>query len=354
MSASQKPINSWQVAATYIGTVVGAGFASGQETLRFFAAYGSYGLLGIVVASLGFGCFGAFILYLGNRLVACSYSEIFVETCGSGLGKLLDLVVTFFLFGAIVIMLAGVGAIFEEHLGIAKLWGVLATSLLALFTVYRGLAGVMSANVLLIPLMVALTFGISAYSLQYHGVHITNLVTPVQVAVAPHWLLAAVLYISYNLLLSVPVLAPMGSVIQRPRVLMMGGLMGGLGLGLLSCLLALVLMVHFPRIAFYEIPMLYIVRPYADIFRLLFAFILWVEVFTTLIANLYGFAQRVSHQLGYNYHRTTTCSLLAAVALSGIGFSTLVGTVYPFLGYLGLVFLTGLVVSLAKFSFGKR
>ncbi|HEX3032027.1 MAG TPA: hypothetical protein VHS59_07255 [Bacillota bacterium] len=37
------PRRSWQIAATYIGTVVGAGFASGQETLQFFLLPSVYG-----------------------------------------------------------------------------------------------------------------------------------------------------------------------------------------------------------------------------------------------------------------------------------------------------------------------
>ncbi|OTA41527.1 MAG: hypothetical protein A6D92_05935 [Symbiobacterium thermophilum] len=48
----------FRVATTYIGTVVGAGFASGQETLRFFAAYGPAGLAGILLATLLF-CYWA-------------------------------------------------------------------------------------------------------------------------------------------------------------------------------------------------------------------------------------------------------------------------------------------------------
>jgi len=36
-------VSTFKVAATYIGTVVGAGFASGQEMLQFFAVFGLKG-----------------------------------------------------------------------------------------------------------------------------------------------------------------------------------------------------------------------------------------------------------------------------------------------------------------------
>ncbi len=349
------PITSWHIAATYIGTVVGAGFASGQEILQFFAAFGGWGLLGIVVASLGFALLGAFILYLGQRLQTRSHHPIFMHTCGPVLGRFIDALVTLFLFGAMVVMLAGVGAIFREHLGLPAAWGVAGTMVLALLTVLYGLSGVMAANTVIIPVMVILILGISTYSLNHHGLIIADLAfTAPGLAAAPHWLLAALLYISYNLILSVPVLAPMGKAAPNPGVLVKGALVGGLVLGLLSMMLTLVQMAHFPKIAHYQVPMLYVVRPYSEALRISFALVLWAEIFTTLIADLYGFATRLSQCRGWSYRWTAAGSLLTAASFSGIGFSTLVGTLYPLLGYTGLIFLLGLLVRLGKLMLGKK
>lgn len=45
---------SFQVAATYVGAVMGAGFASGQEIQQFFARFGYWGLVGVVLSSFLF------------------------------------------------------------------------------------------------------------------------------------------------------------------------------------------------------------------------------------------------------------------------------------------------------------
>lgn len=45
---------TFQVAATYVGAVMGAGFASGQEIQQFFTRFGRWGLVGIVVSALLF------------------------------------------------------------------------------------------------------------------------------------------------------------------------------------------------------------------------------------------------------------------------------------------------------------
>lgn len=337
----------WQIAATYIGTVVGAGFASGQEILQFFAAYGGWGLAGIVVAATGFGLLGAYILFLGYKLQAVSHQPLFLHVCGKIPGRIVDVVVTLFLFASMVVMLAGVGAIFQEHLGLPRLWGVGGTMVLALVTVFFGLQGVMTANSLIIPLMVLLTIGVSGYSLNYHELCLADLAKTVpQVATTNNWLLAAVLYVSYNLILAVPVLGPMGCHSTNLPQLISGGLLGGLVLGLLSLLMALVLMAHFPQVAQYQVPMLFIVRPYPSVFRLLFTLILWGEIFTTLISSLYGFVQRLTPLFQGKFRLLACGSLVFAGLLSRVGFSTLVSTIYPLVGYAGFIFMLGLVYRL--------
>ena len=65
-----------KAAATYIGTVIGAGFATGQEMLQFFVRFGVMGFVGLAFAAAMFIFFGFIIMDLGRRLNARSYREI--------------------------------------------------------------------------------------------------------------------------------------------------------------------------------------------------------------------------------------------------------------------------------------
>ena len=47
--------SSKESSATYIGTVVGAGFATGREIVEFFTVNGLYGTIGICVSGFLFG-----------------------------------------------------------------------------------------------------------------------------------------------------------------------------------------------------------------------------------------------------------------------------------------------------------
>lgn len=44
----------WQVAAAYVGTMIGAGFASGQELMQFFVRFGIKGIWGALVTGFFF------------------------------------------------------------------------------------------------------------------------------------------------------------------------------------------------------------------------------------------------------------------------------------------------------------
>ena len=48
-------MNILKVAFVIIGTLIGAGFASGQEVYTFFFSYGINGILGIIISSLIIG-----------------------------------------------------------------------------------------------------------------------------------------------------------------------------------------------------------------------------------------------------------------------------------------------------------
>lgn len=41
---------AWQIAAVYVGTVIGAGFATGREIMEFFTRYGTAGTVGIIIS----------------------------------------------------------------------------------------------------------------------------------------------------------------------------------------------------------------------------------------------------------------------------------------------------------------
>lgn len=334
----------FRVAATYVGTVVGAGFASGQETLRFFAAYGRMGLWGVGIATLLFCALGVLVLDLGARLRAKSHREILDVACGPRLGAIMDAMITLFLGATLTVMIAGGGAVFAEQFGLPKGLGVLLTAVAAALTILYGVRGIMAANSVVVPL---LTIGVTALALgaiRFHSIGGIWQQAKPHLAFAPvgPWWLAAILYVGYNLVLAISVLGPLGAEVRDRRTLWLGGLCGGVALGLLAGAIQLALSAHLPEIGRVEVPMLFLARLQPGLVQWGYAVILWAEIYTTAISCAYGFVARLTQVTPIPYRWGVMGSVCVALVGSGVGFSALLGTLYPLFGFTALAVLIGL------------
>ncbi|MBJ8193726.1 hypothetical protein JDS79_44200, partial [Bacillus cereus] len=69
----KRNIHVFQIAFTYIGTIVGAGFATGQEILQFFTKYGRWATLTIMLSTIIFVWLGTKMMLIAHDISAKSY-----------------------------------------------------------------------------------------------------------------------------------------------------------------------------------------------------------------------------------------------------------------------------------------
>jgi uncharacterized membrane protein YkvI len=333
-----------RVAATYAGTIIGAGFASGQELMQFFAAYGRLGLAGVVLSGLMFALLGHLIMAYGRRMHASSYQELVYHSCGSKLGFCLDALITLLLFSILTIMLAGTGTLCQQTLGYPYLAGLLLLSLAAGCTVLKGMKGLTSVSLLATPLLVLSTMAVSLYSLYYHGMTVD---LPngrwLSLQPAPHWFIASLLYVSYNLTLGMTVLAPLGSLVPSRQARLWGSIIGGMLLAMLAAVITLVLLIHDPAITSYEIPLLYIAGQQHTGCTIAFLGMFFTAMYTTAAAALYGCSTKLKTVTGLSLKSCIVIVLLVSALCSQWGFSSLIATLFPCFGYITLAFLLRLI-----------
>ncbi len=343
------------IAATYIGTVVGAGFASGQEVLQFFGYFGRAGLMGLAMTAILLAAFGYMILELGRRLQAESHLPVIRYTGGKWVGSFIDWVITVFLFGALVTMAAGAGAIFAEQFNVSFLWGSLFMIVLSLITVLLGIKRVVKSISMMVPLLLITVFGVAIYTIATDfGALMSTLrgYSAPTMAPVPYWPLSAVLYTSYNLVLAVAILAPLGA-LSGPNQLRTAAILGGIGLGFGATLINLATLTHMGTASTYEIPMIHVAGTISPLFRTVYTVVLLSEVYTTAVGSLYGFVARLSKQGTSRYRNVTIGAGVLAFVLSQFGFSNLVGTLFPAVGFAGLLLLASLAYGFTKERLGK-
>lgn len=329
-----------RIAAIYAGTVMGAGFASGQELTQFFVVHGHMGLIGLLVITVLFAWLGITILKISYMIKATSYHHLLYYACGKKIGTILDCIITVFLFGVLTVMLAGSGTLFRDTLDLPYSIGIGVMAFSMLATLLRGINGIATVNLIITPLLTIITTFIALYSLSYHDWNMAIFHMPVSSGSMPaaHWLLSSLLYFSYNLVLSTTVLVPLGSSIAQRPVRIMGSIIGSLLLLLLAGLIILVVMVHYPLSPEYEIPMLYIAESQHFFHHAAYIFIFAAAMYTTGLACLYGCTTKLTAVTGLSQTAALLVLITLGIVLSYVGFTALVSVIFTLFGYATLWF----------------
>ena len=329
---------TFQVAATYVGAVMGAGFASGQEIQQFFVRFGHWGLVGIVLSSILFSLIGWGTLDLQEKWKVSSYNEFFNHLFGFKFGRWADRVVSILLFVGMVAMISGSGALFNEYFGLSRWLGISLTCfVIALALWYRG-EGVLWINSVLIPVKFIFCLGIIASSIFLISAgdneHVPSMIPH---PIVKNWILSAVLYVSLNATLAMVVFASLGREIQKKGA-RLGALLGGVALGLFAFAIGASLL-RFPDIWVLEIPMVAIAGKLGEWPAFFYVVVLWLAMITAAVGNGFSLVSRVVDSGKLSYGSTTLGLLVILLPLAGVKFSQIVQLAYPVFGYLGLVFI---------------
>jgi len=162
------------------------------------------------------------------------------------------------------------------------------------------------------------------------------------VKATPNWFLSAFNYASYNLVIAIAVLGPLGVEAKHKGRILTGALLGALGLGIGILAIYYSLLTNIIDVADLEVPMIGIAENISKTVQIFFSIVLIAEVYTTAVGNLYGFVNRFAF-VGKKYRLTTiVITTTFAFLLSQIGFSSMVRYVYPAVGYGGLLLFIGL------------
>ncbi|MFZ5643338.1 MAG: hypothetical protein ACOY46_07090 [Bacillota bacterium] len=343
-------LTPFQIASAYIGVTIGAGFASGQEILQFFSYFGPASFGAIILAAFMFYFFGVIILNSGYHLKADSYQEVVYKAGGKFVGLIVDITITFFLFGSFTAMLAGSSSTFTQQLGLPPLFGSILMAAISMVTVLFGISGIVNALSLLIPIIftgiIIMTLAI-IYLFPISLNDISNLSRPWE-AILPLWPLSAVTYVSYNLIVAIAILAPMGKMTASRADMEKGALAGGIGLGIGITAINLILF-SLPEASSYNIPMNYVANFLSPAVGSTYFIILVAAIYTTAAGGLYGISSRLADPAGPRFKIMVPIIATGGILASSIGFTSLVRYLYSGVGIVGLILLGALVYDHLRF-----
>lgn len=295
-----------RVGLTFVGSIMGAGFASGQEIYQFFTRYGPWGSLGVFLAGVLFFAIGWRAMEQGRqRKVQVGHRSPLAQ--GATLA---------FLVIGLGVVIAGGGAAIHQMVGLPGWVGAGISLGLMMAVVFQGTQAVMWVNTVVVPFLILCTILIAvAYVPQ------GTLLMQRSPSFSPWWALSAALYVSYNVFTAILVLFTLGESLPSRRHT---GLAALLGATLLTGMALLEHRVLLDLRVVGDLPLLDTAVRIHPTLGFWFGLSLWLALITTGIAQMFAVVERVGRRWGLG--------LIGVLPLSFWGFQGMVATLYPLMG----------------------
>jgi len=331
---------AFQIAAVFIGTIVGAGLASGQEIRQFFTEFGYKGFWGILICALIYIFIGYIISDISLKYNLKSYNELINLVLRPNIfAKFTDGMTSVFLVSGAAIILAGSGALINQYFHVSKWVGILIMVAISLIVLLRDTKGLIEVNSFIVPSLIIVLLTIFAMFIFFNK-DIVSISTVKSVPFSRnYWLLSCVLYSGFNILGCSGVLVPLSNETKNKKSILWGVIIGALVLTLLTVIINFMLLLNVPYIFKYEIPLLYIAHRFGTAIQVLLLGIIWLEMFSTEVSDVYSVGKALAQTFNMSYKTAVIVIILIAIPISQVGFVRLISVIYPVFGFISLFFM---------------
>lgn len=336
----------------FIGVVVGAGFASGQEAMQYFVAFGEWGLWGIALAAALMMVTGVSILQLGSYFQAVEHTAVYNKIASPVTAKILDWSTLITLFSIGFVMFAGGGSNINQQFPSIPVWvGGTVMLILVLLVGLMDVDRVTRVIGTITPFIIIFVVLATGYTILTADVDFASLNTwaidNVNTSL-PNWWLSALNYTGLNVMTAVSMSIVIGGNFLDNRAVGIGGLIGGFLYLILLALLVFALFFEAKDVNGEDMPVLKLITGIHPVLGILMTFVIYGMVFNTAIGMFYALGKRLTRNNPQRFYPVYAASCIIGFILSFIGFQSLVSNVYPILGYLGLLMIVVMVYNRIK------
>ncbi|WP_078378450.1 YkvI family membrane protein [Sutcliffiella halmapala] len=312
-----------------LGTVIGAGYASGRELWQFFGAESGLAILLFTVFFI-VACY--VILQISRNVKSEHFFPVLEKLVGLKVAKIYNVVMIFYLFTTTAIMLAGGGAALQIF-SIPYWAGIALICILLIVLFLYDVEGMITVNAIIIPVIVLVlavvlfrTVLMDPESMPITSLHQSN------------WP-AAFTFTALNILPLVAVLSAIGKEVKTKGEVLIASIGSGGILGVVSLFYNQTLLMVESKIEFFEIPLFAIIQSYPYYMIFIMTLLLWVAIYTTAASGLLGLVTRFRAKVRIPLWGVCTLMLLCMIPFTLFGFSVLVAILYPLFGLINLYLL---------------
>jgi len=322
------------VALSYVGAFVGAGFISGQELSQFVLRFGLVGwLIWFAIVSTISAAGGFFLSWLANKKYS-SFNQLVLMNFNKSGVWIVNLVINGYLLGGLVIMISGASTMISEIAGLPMWLAVMTVGSLITLVVFGEGKRVLGVNNFLVPILMILTLFVSLLIIQSNIGQFNfdqEIVIKNPSPLLFHPIISFLLYIGYNAIGAMVALLNIASE-TNPSSGFKGGLIGGLIISLLGTMILLAMWLTYPEWTNFDLPFTQVVRQNSNLLYMLFVPSILIAMFTVAVAYSLGMTKFLAEKLGTRPKITGLIMMSIVSPAAVLGFSKLLGLIYPFFG----------------------
>ena len=307
---------SFKISMTMLGSLIGAGFATGKEIVNFFGIYGKFAPYLIVVAGLLFFislcCFFIAGKYTENRAILYFFNPLIF-------------IAEFILLSAMISAMFSISNIFLSNSTIAYILIILCF-IISIFDVN----GLTTINTILSPLLILSIITVSTLSIKnnYNPVCLSSESNYIRLILYPF------LYFGLNLFTSFPLCRELGKNMTKKEIYLTSFI---ISITLIATITLIAISIFHSSIKIYnsDMPLAILAFNINKTFGFIFFFVIIAGIITTLLSCLYVLN---------SYHKKfrikklqfSMIIILLAYLFNFIGFSGIISLFYPLIGIFGV------------------
>ena len=341
---------SLAVAASFVGIVVGAGFASGMEALQYFVAYGTNGFYGVILASVTMLFAATAFMTFGSYFLAREHNEVFYNVTSKPAAFIMDWSAVACMFSVGFVMFAGAGSNLRQSFEWPIWVGAVAMLALMLIVGRFDVDKVSSVIGWATPLLVVFVLVGSIYSFTQVDVSWSEVGSYAQQEVSradgtPYWWLGALNHTGLNALCGVSMALVMAGDEFDTKSTRLGGILGGVIYAVMLALLVASLLIQVESVNGNDMPLLAVIDNVDPVLGFIMTWVIFLMVFNTCLGMFYALAKRLTRKKPERFYPVYAIACIVGFGLSFAGFQPLVSSLYPILGYLGLFVMAVMTVT---------
>jgi len=331
------------IAFMYVGTIMGAGFASGREIWQFFGVFGKSGYLGIGLVCVLFMIIGFMTSRVACILNTDDMGKVIVPGDNWFLKSFVANFLAVVLFMVFTFMSAAGGALFNQQFGLSEMIGGAVIVVLVIVTVIGGFSRLSKAFRFVVPiLMITVVFISVVVIIRNTGMPIT-VETFKPSPLAGSWQLASLLYLSLNILAVIPIVSKASIQAKSKKHAYFGSVLGGFFVGALAFILFHAMRTEPGFSNSIDMPMLAFSEKLSPAANFAYTFVLLFAIYAAATMSFYASTTRL---IKGSYEKSKIFIMAwAGFAIGLVGFSRIVEYVYPIIGFLGISIVAMLTIN---------